>query len=137
MGARLTILLTVIAMTGCTTHMTPPAGPAYEPRGGWIITADRALTLHAAGATFLDTRAATAYKAGHVAGAHNVAWQEYLARAAEDPAEFISPQPAVNDTFFEARTPLWQAVPGIDFLDLERRLRVIYADSESGEGTAA
>lgn len=69
--------------------------------------------------------------------AHNIAWQEYLARAAEDPAEFVSPQPEVNDTFFEARGPLWRAVPGIDLLDLERRLRVIYADSESGEGTAA
>ena len=69
--------------------------------------------------------------------AHNIAWQEYLAQAAEDPAEFVSPQPEVNDTFFEARGPLWRAVPGIDLLDLERRLRVIYADSESGEGTAA
>jgi hypothetical protein len=69
--------------------------------------------------------------------AHNFAWQEYLARAAEDPAEFVSPQPEVNDTFFEARDPLWQAVPGIDLLDLERRLRVIYAGSENGEGTAA
>ena len=69
--------------------------------------------------------------------AHNFAWQEYLGRAAEDPAEFVSPQPEVNDTFFEARDPLWQAVPGIDLLDLERRLRVIYASSENGEGTAA
>ena len=73
---------------------------------------------------------------------HNVAWVDYMARAAEDPAEFVSPQPEVNASFFDARIPLLRAIPGIDLLDLQRRLDVIYAEDDeqsngSGGGTDA
>ncbi len=65
---------------------------------------------------------------------HNVAWVDYMARAAEDPAQFVSPQPEVNDSFFDARAPLWEAIPALDLLDLQARLRVIYAEPEGGGG---
>lgn len=65
---------------------------------------------------------------------HNRAWVDYMARAAEDPAEFVSPQQEVNDSFFDARGPLWRAIPALDLLDLQARLRVIYAEPEGGGG---
>lgn len=65
---------------------------------------------------------------------HNRAWVDYMARAAEDPAEFVSPQQEVNDSFFDARGPLFRAVPVLDLLDLQARLRVIYAEPEGGGG---
>jgi hypothetical protein len=65
---------------------------------------------------------------------HNAAWVDYLARATEDPAEFVSPQQEVNDSFFDARAPLWAAVPGIDVLGLQDRLREIYAEDGGSEG---
>lgn len=65
---------------------------------------------------------------------HNLAWVDYMARAAEDPAEFVSPQPEVNDSFFDARLPLVEAIPALDLLDLQARLRVIYAEPEGGGG---
>ena len=69
---------------------------------------------------------------------HNQAWVDYMARAAEDPAEFVSPQPEVNSSFFDARIPLLNAIPAIDLLDLQRRLDAIYAeDGEPGDGTEA
>jgi len=68
---------------------------------------------------------------------HNVAWVTYLNAVAQDPTELARPQPAINATFFDARTPLWQAVPAIDLLDLRDRISVMYADSGSnGGGTA-
>jgi hypothetical protein len=72
---------------------------------------------------------------------HNQAWVDYMARASEDPGQFVSPQPEVNASFFDARIPLLRAIPRIDVLDLKRRLDVIYADSDeeggSGGGTQA
>jgi len=65
---------------------------------------------------------------------HNVAWVTYLNAVAQDPAELARPQPAINATFFDARTPLWQAVPAIDLLDLRDRIPVMYADSGSNGG---
>ena len=43
--------------------------------------------------------------------AHNRAWQAYLARAAEDPAEFDVEQTDVNTTFTAAEEPLRAALP--------------------------
>ena len=63
---------------------------------------------------------------------HNAAWVDYLARAAEDPAEFVRVQPEVNDSFFDARTPLWESIPRIDLLGLQERLLAIYEDSSGG-----
>jgi len=65
---------------------------------------------------------------------HNTAWVDYMARAAEDPAEFVSPQPEVNASFFDARIPLLRAIPALDLLDLQRRLDVIYAEDEDQGG---
>lgn len=65
---------------------------------------------------------------------HNAAWVDYMARAADDPAEFVSPQPEVNASFFDARIPLLRAIPAIDLLDLQRRLDVIYAEDEDQGG---
>lgn len=63
---------------------------------------------------------------------HNIAWVAYLTAVSEDPSELARPQPAIDATFFDARIPLWQAVPALDFLDLRERVNEIYADSESG-----
>lgn len=65
---------------------------------------------------------------------HNAAWVDYMARAAEDPAQFVSPQPEVNASFFDARIPLLRAIPAIDLLDLQRRLDVIYAEDDDQGG---
>lgn len=63
---------------------------------------------------------------------HNAAWVDYLARAAEDPAQFVTPQADVNDTFFDARSPLTRAIPALDPLGLRGRLDRIYAETEGG-----
>lgn len=42
---------------------------------------------------------------------HNIAWQEYMARASESSSEFLQPQEAVNQTFFDAREPFIDALP--------------------------
>lgn len=72
---------------------------------------------------------------------HNAAWVSYMARASTDPGQFVSPQPEVNASFFDARIPLLRAIPRIDPLDLKQRLDEIYADSDeeggSGGGTQA
>ena len=63
---------------------------------------------------------------------HNLAWVTYLTAVSQDPSELARPQPAINATFFDARTPLWQAIPAVDVLDLRERINAIYADSGSG-----
>ncbi len=70
--------------------------------------------------------------------AHNRAWQEYLGRAAEDPAEFGRPQDAVNDTFMAAEDPVRSALPAPVMFDLLQRVDVIFAPPESsGPGQQA
>jgi len=71
--------------------------------------------------------------------AHNQAWVNYMAAAAEDPAEWFRPQPAVNDTFADAKLPLVEAVPFFDFLQSLPRIELIYVSGsgDSGSGQAA
>ena len=51
--------------------------------------------------------------------AHNRAWQAYLARAAEDPAEFDVEQTDVNTTFEAAEQPIRAALPDPALYDLD------------------
>ncbi len=44
--------------------------------------------------------------------AHNRAWQDYLGRAAQDPAEFARPQDDVNSTFEDAERYVRASLPG-------------------------
>ena len=66
--------------------------------------------------------------------AHNQAWVDYMAAAAEDPAEWFRPQPAVNDTFAEAKLPLVEAVPLFDPLDTLSRIELIYVTGSGDSG---
>jgi hypothetical protein len=65
---------------------------------------------------------------------HNLAWQEYLDAAAEDPAEFLRPQPLVDSTFLDAEQPLIDAIPLPDVFDVFSRISAIYAPPELGPG---
>ncbi len=65
--------------------------------------------------------------------AHNRAWQAYLARAAEDPAEFGRPQDAVNETFTAAEEPIRAALPAPVLFDLPNRVDVIFAPPEGSD----
>ena len=71
--------------------------------------------------------------------AHNQAWVGYMAAAAEDPGEWFRPQPAVNETFADAKLPLVEAVPLFDPLDTLSRIEVIYVtgSGDSGDGQSA
>lgn len=77
--------------------------------------------------------------------AHNLAWQEYLGRATEDPMELTSPQPLVDSTFEESSVSMREAVPPLFGRSLLERVDVIYAepqdaqgdDGQSGDGQAA
>ena len=71
--------------------------------------------------------------------AHNQAWVDYMAAAAADPAEWFRPQPAVNDTFADAKLPLVEAVPLFDPLDTLARIELIYVtgSGDSGDGQSA
>ena len=62
--------------------------------------------------------------------AHNAAWVNYMAAAAQDPGEILLPQPEVNDTFFAAKEPLWRADPRFDPLELRAEVLLFYADDE-------
>ena len=66
--------------------------------------------------------------------AHNQAWVSYMAAAAEDPGEWFRPQPAVNETFADAKLPLVQAVPLFDPLGTLSRIEVIYVTGSGGSG---
>lgn len=57
---------------------------------------------------------------------HNKAWVDYMTRASEDSAEFLRPQEAVNQTFFDAQAPFVEAVPEPDVEDLLQRVIVIF-----------
>lgn len=70
---------------------------------------------------------------------HNIAWQEYMARASESSSEFLRPQEAVNQTFFDAREPFVLAVPEPDIDGLLERVGAIFAvpeEQQSGGMTA-
>ena len=71
--------------------------------------------------------------------AHNRAWVNYMAAAAEDPAEWFRPQPDVNTTFADAKLPLVQAVPLFDPLGTLARIELIYVtgSGDSGGGQSA
>ena len=71
--------------------------------------------------------------------AHNQAWVAYMAAAAEDPGEWFRPQPAVNETFADAKLPLVEAVPLFDPLDTLTRIEIIYVtgSGDSGGGQSA
>lgn len=63
--------------------------------------------------------------------AHNQAWQDYLGKAAKDPAEFGVTHEQVNSTFAAAEQPMRDAVPSPDVFDLMTKVDVIYAPSPS------
>lgn len=71
--------------------------------------------------------------------AHNQAWVDYMSAAAEDPAEWFRPQPAVNETFADAKLPLVEAVPLLDLLQTLPRIEFIYVSGsgDSGDGQSA
>lgn len=66
--------------------------------------------------------------------AHNRAWVDYMAAAAEDPAEWFRPQPDVNMTFADAKLPLVEAVPLFDPLRTLARIELIYATGSGDPG---
>jgi len=68
--------------------------------------------------------------------AHNRAWQEYMERASKSAAEFVAPQPLVNQTFFDAEAPFFRAVPVPDIFDLRERVALIFADNVDGGGSS-
>ena len=61
---------------------------------------------------------------------HNIAWQEYMARASESSSEFLAPQPDVNQTFFDAQQPFIDAIPEPDTAGLIDRVIAIFAPPE-------
>lgn len=67
--------------------------------------------------------------------AHNRAWQAYLARAAEDPAEFGRQQDLVNTTFVEAESSVRFAVPVAPLFDIDQRVDAIFAPPPMPEGS--
>lgn len=58
---------------------------------------------------------------------HNEAWVEYMDRASASSAEFIAPQPVVNETFFAAQPLFIEALPAPDVRDLAARVAAIFA----------
>lgn len=65
--------------------------------------------------------------------AHNQAWQDYLARASEDGAEFARPQDQVNGTFQDAEMAVKRAVPVIPLFQLRERVDAIFAPPPSDQ----
>ena len=59
--------------------------------------------------------------------AHNHAWQDYLAKAAQDPTEVTRPQNQINDTFSAAEKPMKAAVPVPWLYQLKNRVDLIFA----------
>jgi len=66
--------------------------------------------------------------------AHNRAWVDYMAAAEEEPAEWFRPQPAVNETFADAKLPLVRSVPLFDPLNMLSRIELIYVTGSGGSG---
>lgn len=59
---------------------------------------------------------------------HNQAWVDYMARAAQDPVEFVNPQPFVNESFLAAEPVLKAAVPFPALYELQQRVAQIFID---------
>lgn len=70
---------------------------------------------------------------------HNRAWVEYMDRASRSSAEFIAPQPLVNETFIDAEPLFMRAVPVPDVRDFAGRVAAIFAipDELSADQVAA
>lgn len=68
--------------------------------------------------------------------AHNMAWQSYLDRAANDADEFALTQDEVNSTFLAAEPLFREAIPVPDGYSLTERVDLIFAEPEpqSNEG---
>ena len=58
---------------------------------------------------------------------HNRSWVEYMDRASRSSAEFVTPQPQVNETFFAAQPLFIDAIPAPDVRDLAARVAAIFA----------
>lgn len=69
--------------------------------------------------------------------AHNVAWQEHLDRASQDPEEFNEPQDLINSTFEEAEVSLRAALPTPAVDELTTRVDLIFAPVPTEGGQAA
>ena len=61
---------------------------------------------------------------------HNQAWVEYMDRASGSSAEFIAPQPLVNETFIAAEPFFLEAIPAPDLRDFTARVAAIFAMPE-------
>ena len=61
---------------------------------------------------------------------HNQAWVEYMDRASGSSAEFIAPQPLVNETFIAAEPFFLEAIPAPDLYDFAERIQAIFAMPE-------
>jgi hypothetical protein len=57
---------------------------------------------------------------------HNLAWQNYMERAAADPIEFTEPQADVNDTFVAVEPALTGAIPQLALFELVDRVAQIF-----------
>lgn len=60
--------------------------------------------------------------------AHSAAWVDYMARAAQDPVEFVNPQPLVNESFLATQPLIEDAVPVPALFDLRQRVAQIFID---------
>lgn len=61
---------------------------------------------------------------------HNQSWVEYMDRASTSSAEFIAPQPLVNETFIAAEPFFVAAIPVPDVRDFAARVAAIFAMPE-------
>ena len=66
--------------------------------------------------------------------AHNRAWQDYLARATDDPAEFDREQVQVNDTFTAVEPLMRDALPEPPLFGLQERIDRIFAPPPASSG---
>ena len=64
---------------------------------------------------------------------HNQAWVAYMEKAAEDPVEFVNPQPIVDETFLIAEPLMKRAVPQPALFDLDQRVAQIFVDGAPQE----
>ncbi len=61
---------------------------------------------------------------------HNQSWVDYMDRASGSSAEFVAPQPLVNETFIAAEPFFVEAVPQPDIDGLAERIQAIFAMPE-------
>lgn len=64
---------------------------------------------------------------------HNGAWIDYMARAAQDPVEFVNPQPFVNSSFMAAEPILRAAVPIPALYAIDQRVAQIFIEGMPDE----